>query len=125
VARPRGSAERLEVGEEGVPQLLLGEDLWVAQHDQAVPRAREGDVEAARVGEEADALRLVRADAREDDEVLLAPLEGVYRGDLHLRVQLLRQGAYARGAPEVVRGVRPRECSPGAGLPLRCIVETM
>mmetsp|Transcript_20151 Transcript_20151/g.59677 ORF Transcript_20151/g.59677 Transcript_20151/m.59677 type:complete len:538 (-) Transcript_20151:1838-3451(-) len=85
----------LEVGEEGVPQLLLGEDLWVAQHDQAVPRAREGDVEAARVGEEADALRLVRADAREDDEVLLAPLEGVYRGDLHLRVQLLRQGAVA------------------------------
>lgn len=49
---------------------MLGENLGVAQDDEAVLGAGEGYVETARVGEETDALVVVAADAGEDDVVL-------------------------------------------------------
>ena len=85
----------LVVREELVPDGLLGEDLGVPEDDDAVLCAREGDVEAAGVAEEADALVLVGAHAREDDVVLLAALEGVDAGDLDVLVELLAEAAVA------------------------------
>ena len=49
---------------------------------------RESDVETPGIVEESDALMLVSSDAGHDDEVLLAPLEGVHRRHFDLRVQL-------------------------------------
>ena len=48
--------------------------------------ACEGDVEAARVVEETDALMVVRAHAGENDEVLFAALERVHARHLDLLV---------------------------------------
>ena len=55
--------------------------------------SRERHVQASRVVEEADALVIVGAHTRQDDEVLLASLEGVHAGHLDLLVELLMQRA--------------------------------
>ena len=73
--------------------------LRVADYDEPVLRPRKRHVEAPRIIEEADALRLVRADAREYNVVLLPTLEGVDRGDLDLRVPMLLQRACERTPP--------------------------
>lgn len=53
-----------------VPQRLLAEHFRVADDDDAVLGASEGNVQATRIVQEADALVLVGADAGEDDDVL-------------------------------------------------------
>eukprot|EP00964_Phaeocystis_antarctica_P120357 scaffold84113_cov63-Phaeocystis_antarctica.AAC.3 len=61
---------------------------WVADDDEADARAGEGDVDASRVGEEAEcsarAADVVGTHAAEDDDLLLAPLKAVDRRDLEL-----------------------------------------
>mmetsp|Transcript_17786 Transcript_17786/g.49791 ORF Transcript_17786/g.49791 Transcript_17786/m.49791 type:complete len:242 (+) Transcript_17786:915-1640(+) len=86
----------LVVGEERIPNGLLGQHLGVAQHHHAVLCAGQRNVEAPRVVEKPDALVLVGADARQDDVVLLATLEGVHAGDLNVLVQLLAEAAVAQ-----------------------------
>ena len=65
----------------------------VANHDEPPPRAGQRDVEPAVVGQEADSATAVGADRREDDELLLSPLETVHRAHLH---RLLRQSGVRR-----------------------------
>ena len=60
----------------------LAQNLRVSDNDDGVLGSGQGDVEPPRVVEKPDALVLVRADARDDDDVLLAALEGVDAGDL-------------------------------------------
>lgn len=76
-----------------VPQLLLAEDFGIADDDDPVLGAGQRDVQTTRVVQEADALMFVRADARHDDDVFLAALEGVDGRDLDLLVQLAMQAA--------------------------------
>ena len=45
-----------EVSEEEEPQRLLGQQLGVAEHDDAVLGSRQSDIETARVIEEANTL---------------------------------------------------------------------
>lgn len=52
----------LEVQQKIIPHRLLGQHFRVAQHDETKSRARQGNIEAARIGKEADALPLIRAD---------------------------------------------------------------
>ena len=76
--------------------------LRVADDDEPVLRPRKRHVEAPRIIEEADTLRLVRADAREYNVVLLPTLKGVDRGDLDLRVPMLLQRTCERTPPREI-----------------------
>ena len=60
----------------------LAQNLRVSDNDDGVLGSGQGHVEPPRVVEKPDALVLVRADAGDDDDVLLAALEGVDAGDL-------------------------------------------
>lgn len=46
----------LEVGEQGVPKRVASEQARVADNDDAIAGAGEGDVETTRVSQEADSL---------------------------------------------------------------------
>jgi hypothetical protein len=66
----------------------LGEDFGVSDNDDAVFGPGEGDVEPAGVVEEANALVLVGANTRHNNQILLSALEGVDARHLDLLVQL-------------------------------------
>lgn len=69
---------------EGPGRAGRGVGGWLAGRRAALPSSGQCHVEAPRVIEEADALVLVGADTRQDDEVLLPALERVHAGNLHL-----------------------------------------
>ena len=83
----------LVVSQEVVPQSVLAENLGVAEKDQTVLGPGEGDVEAARVVEESDALMLVAPHTGDDDVILLPSLERVDAGHFDLLVELLLERA--------------------------------
>lgn len=83
----------LVMAQQVVPEGLPREHLGIAQHNHTVLGTSQGDVETARVVQEANALMLVAANTAHDDEVLLTTLEGVDRADLNLIVKLSAQGA--------------------------------
>ena len=66
------------------PPHLSAQHTRVAQHHEAKACACEGDVEAPGVREEADALLLVGAHARHDDDVLLTALKRIHAADLNV-----------------------------------------
>ena len=61
--------------------------MGVADDDDGVLCPGEGNVELPGVGEEADAKVLVRAHAGDDNDVLLAALEGVHAHRLDVLVK--------------------------------------
>lgn len=65
----------------------------IAQHDQPVLGTRESDVKAARVVEEADALPLIGANAREDDVILLPSLHHEGGSAVGIRLEGVAWGA--------------------------------
>ena len=71
----------------------------VADDDQHGPGARERDVDPLHQAQEADVAAAVAAHQRDDDDVFLAPLEGVHRVDLE---QL--EGVAVQGVVPLVRG---------------------
>ena len=83
----------LVVVQQVVPERLLGQHLGIAHHDDRIFGARERHIEAPGIGEEADALVLVGADAGDDDDVLLAALESVHARHLDVLVHLGVEGA--------------------------------
>mmetsp|Transcript_13258 Transcript_13258/g.43698 ORF Transcript_13258/g.43698 Transcript_13258/m.43698 type:complete len:268 (-) Transcript_13258:1300-2103(-) len=83
----------LDVDEQLVPQRLLREHFRVANHDEAVTSACHRHVQAARVVQEADSRVFVRANAGEDDEILLATLERIHGSHFEVLVELLSQHA--------------------------------
>ena len=75
------------------PSRALGaERRWVSQHDEAALGAREADVHAAPVREEAHGAPCIGAHGAEHDDLLLPALEAVHGVDLHLLQRaILRQ----------------------------------
>ena len=70
---------------------MLGELLSVPKKNEAVLCPRQDKIEAPRVVQDADTAKIVAADAREEDEVLLSRLEAHNCGYLNLLAQLLGQ----------------------------------
>ncbi len=66
--------------------------LGIADNDDGILGPGESDIEPPGVGEEADALVLVGAHAGDDDDVLLAALEGVHARHLDVLVHLGVEG---------------------------------
>lgn len=68
-----------------IPHRPRLERLGVAHDKERVPRPRERDVQPPAIRQEPNLAVVVRPDGREDDDLLLPPLEPVDRVDLDLR----------------------------------------
>ena len=68
---------------------MLGELLGVPKKNETVLCSSQDKIEAPRVVQDADTAKIVAADAREEDEVLLSRLEAHNCGYLNLLAQLL------------------------------------
>ncbi len=83
----------------------LAQDFRIANDDDTESRPSHGNVQPPRVVQEPNALVLVGPDARENDEVLLPPLEGVHAGHLDLLVHLHVQRALVLHVVDDVRAL--------------------
>ena len=64
--------------------------LGIAKNNKAKFGPCEGYIEAPRIAQEANALVLIRAYTRQDDVVLLTPLERIHAAHLYLHVLVMR-----------------------------------
>ena len=82
------AALELELVEQVVPEVVLRQDPGIPEDDEPVLGPRQGDIQSARVVQEADAGGFVAPHTGEEDEVFLSPLETVDGGNFDLLVQL-------------------------------------
>ncbi len=99
----RQDAVLLVVHQQVVPERVARQNLGVAHDDHAVLGARECYVEPTWVVEEADALLLAGAHARQDDEVLLAALVVVVVTENGQESSASQSHTHQKGTPKGAR----------------------
>ena len=82
------TALELELIEQVVPKIMLCQNSSISEDDESVLGPCQGHVQSAWVIQEADAGGFVAPYTREEDEVFLASLETVDRGNFNLLVKL-------------------------------------